>query len=1784
MRLPIKSALRRVTALEDDQPLSALIQRRAPAARDAGTPLAGLPAPRLARMDDATQRPRVKLPPAAATSLQAPEAPAPPKAPAAAEPGKAPRQPTVGERMNVLWFSGKKGRQAEFDPVMTAYQGTLKDTKPLSGGKFLAMILELTKSKKAKPFDTGHPLIQGYSIRVPGTQEEVHILRRDEPNGFPGDIRRLGKVTPEALGQLTKVMDTGAGMSSSTSARRRGGEKLSLRAPKLWSGKRKTEFTDLHNACKKNTDASLSGPRFLDMLYRLTMEPGVKGTKVSVPDADAGVEIERFDITVPGAGPAQVLRRLDEDQELADLRLAPPEASEGYVLDEMVKSAKSSDAQKSAAPRTKDNTGATSQNQRHWSIWRSLAKHVNGEYEACRLHAQRNDESTPTGSGFVKHLNELCDDAPAVEVDAEHGITRHVIKPDGCDKSIIVLRRKDEQGLLAGMRKIDDNSKTAEAVKEMIANIRESKAEASPAGPSAPAKRPLGVKAEMPAGKKPRPQATELKLALEMKQVLQLMLENRNRKRPLLDGVEAKTRLSGASLRSWFGPDGSLSGKRTPGSFMRLNGYFGVRDDLQLLFEKLGQHALADALPQQMTAALLAQTLKARIDNPTIATAAPLAKIVKANPKVVEKSIDARTGALLISNDALLEMPDYAEHWLAIKAALKALGQRDRAKKLKAPEAPAVTIMRDLEGSLRRVAAAADAMRREQLLSAEAAQREGVSPELLDLVVGPGGALRNAQEIANRLPGFNAEQRPELDGLVAQLQSPASSGMSRVLVRRIKKTSAKLFIVRSGDAASGTKETQNLAKVFAHSPDLVRSARPFTAERPRQALRWLATVLRSRFNDAVEITTYYDRKRREIWVSSNKREVNEEIQAFLSDTNLQRQLAKRGKLDHASRNGRHETKLRGMLADPSARPHSAQAREVIEVMSEGRFRVPVERFELDGQELDYHSGRRIKAAFTHETGEALNLATLAGTMRPCGTCADVLGLPDDAHRGPFWRSRSAHAFTDMETVVKRNIALSIGSSVTKMRDSQLSVHYDTESDSDADVPGRLVKREPEPAAGAALPFGLSPAWGDHRPRRPAQAPVRNAAAAWPIAQDERDFITDYLRQDVPDNPQQARQMLRVEVLARVHEFNDGYSHRDDAYQSVDAVLARIGADTGTDIARAVRLAQELGDEQLSTSVHNLTLGWRTTELQALETRAAEAYLLLAGLGVAVSSDPPVGTAATQQVLQQLVDEGSRRYGDFMRRLDGQADLEPTQAERSELAQIGTLAAALRRSAAHLGWLPPEASPMQALPQESRQAGVVWSESQAQALFTRGSASGVGNNCWFDAVAQLSLNQARGEGDDARIERLAQRLRRAADRLGLVGTGEMFEDTHGQMHAIARALGVQVHAFGQLPDGALRLSPLESVGAPRSRSVYIRISGAHFEPMWPTWQAAPASPVSVKAEPAEAAVPARAPVYVETALDQARTAFHRELGEICDLTGELAEWQTHFDRNDMAIVRHDMVPMPENDHKFPLRDPADALGRAHPRYADKDGNVHPRVGLRKMQFGSGFRSYFRELVKSKDARLSVDPRRLPEVMTRVEEDAARELQRLIRGEVGPPRCTPRLLRDSDVQPHERMLVGQHGLFVPRPEAAADRPTLSNGRILGFYMGALVENDHELAQTASLHPDYERYAIDAHPRGNGRVMYSGLGATNSIAFANTALKADSAEPASDHKRLNSLFIEFDATLTDNTGKPRIERLVAMVALDNLFDDNHADAQVLADYGEDFLENFRSSHIKAEGFSEA
>jgi hypothetical protein len=93
---------------------------------------------------------------------------------------------------------------------------------------------------------------------------------------------------------------------------------------------------------------------------------------------------------------------------------------------------------------------------------------------------------------------------------------------------------------------------------------------------------------------------------------------------------------------------------------------------------------------------------------------------------------------------------------------------------------------------------------------------------------------------------------------------------------------------------------------------------------------------------------------------------------------------------------------------------------------------------------------------------------------------------------------------------------------------------------------------------------------------------------------------------------------------------------------------------------------------------------------------------------------------------------------------------------------------------------------------------------------------------------------------------------------------------------------------------------------------------------------------------------------------------------CDLTSGQPIWS--LDEDGATIVRHPMEPVAANNHKFPLRDLTDPLGRVHHRYAADDGTCHPNVKLRRIELASGYKTYFNRLCR--DPRVGLLPSRWP----------------------------------------------------------------------------------------------------------------------------------------------------------------------------------------------------------------
>ncbi|MBW8833124.1 MAG: hypothetical protein JF606_27830 [Burkholderiales bacterium] len=333
-------------------------------------------------------------------------------------------------------------------------------------------------------------------------------------------------------------------------------------------------------------------------------------------------------------------------------------------------------------------------------------------------------------------------------------------------------------------------------------------------------------------------------------------------------------------------------------------------------------------------------------------------------------------------------------------------------------------------------------------------------------------------------------------------------------------------------------------------------------------------------------------------------------------------------------------------------------------------------------------------------------------------------------------------------------------------------------------------------------------------------------------------------------------------------------------------------------------------------------------------------------------------------------------------------------------------------------------------------------------------------------------------------------------------------------------------------------------------------------------------LNVAVEPEPEPEPQAAPeVLVERSLAQDRTAFFTEVSHHCNLTGRT---QVELSAQPALVLNHRMDPDARLDAVFPLRDPARPLTHVHARYANADGSLSERVGCTEVALDTGIYSYLRTLASQRDGRLpTLGPAQWTALVRSLERDMMSEIQRLIAGTPAqPPRCVPRRLSEQDLPESERAaLTGHYGLFVNAALEGVQRPLLSNGNVLGVYMGALLETDEDLEQYRQEHPSSVQYEMDIDQSRPEPAVVAALGAANSTAFANTALRFDGDRPCYDHERLNAIFLPFRAQMTDNAGEPRAQSFMALVALDNLYASSNPSREVRVNYGDAYLEQFKN-----------
>ncbi|CAM3980948.1 hypothetical protein ACAN107058_20995 [Paracidovorax anthurii] len=239
---------------------------------------------------------------------------------------------------------------------------------------------------------------------------------------------------------------------------------------------------------------------------------------------------------------------------------------------------------------------------------------------------------------------------------------------------------------------------------------------------------------------------------------------------------------------------------------------------------------------------------------------------------------------------------------------------------------------------------------------------------------------------------------------------------------------------------------------------LVRPPRSFEPDRQRQPLRWLSTVLKQEFPGGLEVQCYFEPRESEgknkgvVVVSSNSTKVNADLEAFLMGGRLQALLAEKAPAQplskHAPREQRHLAKLASRMEGVDPHPTEAST-AVLEAIAAGRFRVP--RHDYDSGPTPFlHAERRIKDYVRDAFDAPLELDRLAGTMRPCGNCADELDAGPERPRGPFFMSKASRPGVTGKEDIERNVRERRGTSVTMARGGRLTFKHDSDSDSDID--------------------------------------------------------------------------------------------------------------------------------------------------------------------------------------------------------------------------------------------------------------------------------------------------------------------------------------------------------------------------------------------------------------------------------------------------------------------------------------------------------------------------------------------------------------------------------------------------------------------------------------------------------------------------------------------------------------------------------------------------------------
>ncbi|SFD73142.1 hypothetical protein [Paracidovorax konjaci] len=539
----------------------------------------------------------------------------------------------------------------------------------------------------------------------------------------------------------------------------------------------------------------------------------------------------------------------------------------------------------------------------------------------------------------------------------------------------------------------------------------------------------------------------------------------------LHDGVGVKKGL----LYNWISAEGVL--RKPPKSIEGLPGYEQHGPEIRELLTALGQQEFVAALDSGAPGLSPISARKvAKVLEMMCATSPRTQSEIAQQQELPLTTLTQYVRKDGLNIDRLQRLADYGAHAGAIRAWAQRLGWKDQAAALPEPAGPslppattgssrmeAALFLKQAPGYLDNVERVARMLRDAPATAIQAAaDAQGAPRRIVRALLDERGRVRDLSGIGQLLSGVDGAASARIAGLLARLSArldpppdagPPQDSRVKMLRQKVGGTAPdRILLVDRHTRDPGQGAPDRLGSIYRQNSALVHPPRSYAQDRHAQPLRWLSTLLRQQFPETdSEIQCYYDAGSGSIIVSSNETGFNTTLRTFLAGEGMQALLAQSpppAPIDNTQRALRHEAKLLARL-DPASDPHPTPVSdEIFAAIAEQRFAVPDSNYQKDSRAVHLHAERRIADHLRDELDTPLDHTMLAGTMRPCGTCADELEVSPSTHRGPFWMSKSSRAYVEGQSDIHRQMRANIGSSITQARNGRLTFNHDTDSDSD----------------------------------------------------------------------------------------------------------------------------------------------------------------------------------------------------------------------------------------------------------------------------------------------------------------------------------------------------------------------------------------------------------------------------------------------------------------------------------------------------------------------------------------------------------------------------------------------------------------------------------------------------------------------------------------------------------------------------------------------------------------